>query len=505
MRDLVPKAHDIIRGDKKVGKRYAIKDAIITQCKAIFEHFYAYEPSLLPDTVTYVGGMGSDGFSSTTERMFADKDLNSSHRNLATLKCSRIMCYDQKNSNEPIEIFLEESQGAYSSLPVAVIAGKEDFSLTQDLWLSLLEELSQLKEFDVPFHGRNIKVKFPNPRFIGDGKACLNMLNLSGAYCYMCDCNEDDGQSVRLVKAGMKINRSVKSLFKLHTKLMKTYNHKKANNSFIKQFTSARRKGLCGKPIVNDEFTCNPMNNLPTAHLHSHIFSLIKDIFYQMRSRNRTQSSLSVNEEQMNKGKQRNRTKKITLQLTCEATQCNQVYLGYQKLLLHVNKSKKCLRYYKTKRMLETLTDQSKKEKKAQKLAKPKNDHDTILSQCKDLFTFMVKQEFGIAVNQVKVAGHGATVENFNTCRIFLDPSNRDRVIDLFMVDEEDERKLRRFLKEAHVILSVTNSIGKVNVPEFRDFVRNAYIHWIQDFGKLRKLKKSIHWTLGKMKALLFY
>ena len=43
----------------------------------------------------------------------------------------------------------------------------------------------------------------------------------------------------------------------------------------------------------------------------------------------------------------------------------------------------------------------------------------------------------------------------------------------------------------------VCNSIGKINVKAFDDYIKSAYFHWIKTFGKYRKLKSSIHWTLG--------
>ena len=31
----------------------------------------------------------------------------------------------------------------------------------------------------------------------------------------------------------------------------------------------------------------------------------------------------------------------------------------------------------------------------------------------------------------------------------------------------------------------------------FDDYIESAYFHWIKTFGNYRKLKSSIHWTLG--------
>ena len=59
------------------------------------------------------------------------------------------------------------------------------------------------------------------------------------------------------------------------------------------------------------------------------------------------------------------------------------------------------------------------------------------------------------------------------------------------------------FLQQANVILAVTNSIGKIKIKEFDSSVRNSHIHWIQAFGKYRKLKSSIHWSLAHIIQML--
>ena len=83
-------------------------------------------------------------------------------------------------------------------------------------------------------------------------------------------------------------------------------------------------------------------------------------------------------------------------------------------------------------------------------------------------------------------------------------PENRQKVIDLLNPrDVTEEYNLRLFLKQANIILSVTNTIGKVKVGKFREFVKNSYIHWITAFGKWRCLKKSIHWTLAHVAELI--
>ena len=54
------------------------------------------------------------------------------------------------------------------------------------------------------------------------------------------------------------------------------------------------------------------------------------------------------------------------------------------------------------------------------------------LADAKYEFTNNVKEQLGIRVNEVKVAGHGGSVENGPTTMIFLHPDNRKKVLSLF-------------------------------------------------------------------------
>ena len=82
------------------------------------------------------------------------------------------------------------------------------------------------------------------------------------------------------------------------------------------------------------------------------------------------------------------------------------------------------------------------------------------LDSAKNDFTRDVHTELGIKINQVKVAGHGANVENGPTTMKFLDPENRDIVLDLFNCrNKEEENNLHMMLDQANVIIGVTKKI----------------------------------------------
>ena len=102
------------------------------------------------------------------------------------------------------------------------------------------------------------------------------------------------------------------------------------------------------------------------------------------------------------------------------------------------------------------------------------------------------------------MAGHGATVENGSTTMVFLDPQNREKVLDLFFTINDKEREdLNLFLDQAHVIISVTNRIGKIHVQSFQNYVQTAYSHWSKAFKKFVHIKSSLHWTLSHVGTLI--
>ena len=55
----------------------------------------------------------------------------------------------------------------------------------------------------------------------------------------------------------------------------------------------------------------------------------------------------------------------------------------------------------------------------------------------------------------------------------------------------------------SHVILSVTNSIGKIKCNEFKEYLKKFAIHWVKSFGRWRTLKNSLHWSLAHCAQLV--
>ena len=87
----------------------------------------------------------------------------------------------------------------------------------QDTWKN------ELKVFTVIFRGEEIKVHFEKPKFIGDGKAYLQLLNLPRAYCFLCSMSCEQGNDIDLCEHGMHIDQNVEDLWNHVEKLMKRW------------------------------------------------------------------------------------------------------------------------------------------------------------------------------------------------------------------------------------------------------------------------------------------
>ena len=208
--------------------------------------------------------------------------------------------------------------------------------------------------------------------------------------------------------------------------------------------------------------------NLPSQHFYAHVFDLLKDVYYQMASRNLTDSGLSITREkllQVKKSQVKNFVKREIK--TCD--NCKKAYNGNTFLYVHVSKhSQKCKEYYNSKRKLHDLKKQRDLEISTRQKLKPKSSHEKIMNDIKNNFQYKMKLNFNILVNQVKIAGNSGNIENFNTCRKILAHENREKIISLFYCKSEEEREnLRLMLQQAYVITHVMNTIGLINIFKF--------------------------------------
>ena len=349
--------------------------------------------------------------------MGKDKDMNTDRRVIGIAKLARIMGDSTPNANfdRAIEYFMEESQDATSASVMMIIAGKEDQELTHELWSFIIEEQEKLTTFEIQFGGRTITIHFERPQFIGDGKVIFNLLCLGVSFCFLCNLTTEEGQESDRLEGDreMKINRS---LSKLHKHWNWLERHTPKNKTVTKYYNTEERQGLCDRPIPINENICNPINgNTATQHLYSHIFDQAKNIIYQMGSRNRTESGQTAKElKQIDaKKKKKNATAKERPKKRCQ--KCSKEYSGFTFLYNHVKvktvkgKRNKCHDFYYGKKLIE-LGKERDNEIKSMEKPREKTDGQKALQDAKDTFTFRFKQVFGHAVNQVKAAGHGASV-----------------------------------------------------------------------------------------------
>ena len=128
----------------------------------------------------------------------------------------------------------------------------------------------------------------------------------------------------------------------------------------------------------------------------------------------------------------------------------------------------------------------------------PEEDEEALI-EALEFFTMKVREPpLNLIINAPDPHGHGGSVENGNTCRIFLAPSNREAVMNIFSVvaTAQEIDDLKEFFQEAYVIYHLSNSTGKIDTDAFSEYVQKAHEHWKHAFP-YQKIKESIHWTMG--------
>ena len=98
--------------------------------------------------------------------------------------------------------------------------------------------------------------------------------------------------------------------------------------------------------------------------------------------------------------------------------------------------------FYTEVKILEALEKNAKGEKKFRKILLNQTLLQSYLAIAKYEFTNNVKGKLGIRVNEVKVAGHGRSVENGPTTMIFLHPDNRKKSLAYSTVKMKKKKKI---------------------------------------------------------------
>ena len=88
-----------------------------------------------------------------------------------------------------------------------------------------------------------------------------------------------------------------------------------------------------------------------------------------------------------------------------------------------------------------------------------------------------------LPLNQADKSGNQGNRNNGPMAKAFYDPSNRQKVLDLFKTDNQQQRDdIDKFLTQTNVILRVMSSNNKVAVAEFQEFCIESYIHRLNLF-----------------------
>ena len=499
---------DFIMDGKAVGKFWPPLELLQNSIVDILEVFHGENPGRVPNEMTLTGGFGGDGASGFTNRMGKDKDLNTGSRYFLGAKIDTLIVKPEKVGDDVIEYFRETSQSHVTFKPILIAQFKENnetLGITWE-WIQKIYK-NELESFTVRFDKRDIKINFPSPKIIGDGKLFLQLLNLPQAYCYLCTITRDMGQDTDQIC--QHNDRDLESMHDLMEKCMKLWEkakrNKKTKKKFLNYFTADERQFMVGyAKVIRGGFD---FRNLPTMHFKIHLFDFAKKINYQMGSRQYTTSKESVAEIEKKQGKLKRKSVLKVKKQPCQNPICDQKPKGFVKLKQHVigkKQLKRCIEYYGKNNLLPDLISDAKNETTFKRRIKKKSEHQKHLERAKKDFTKNVYDLLNIRVNMVKLAGHGANVENGNTTMEFLKTKNRPTVLSLYHTKSDKEKAdLDLFFDQARVIIGVTNKIGKINCQAFSEYVKKAYLHWINSFKQFAHIKSSLHWTLGHVCKLI--
>ena len=97
-------------------------------------------------------------------------------------------------------------------------------------------------------------------------------------------------------------------------------------------------------------------------------------------------------------------------------------------------------------------------------------------------FIDKAKTTLGLLLDSPTGGGTAGSTDGANNGRNFFSETNREKILDLFEVDDEDRAKIRRILRDINVIARVANSTRKINVPKLKEFGKDAYVFKVQAF-----------------------
>ena len=110
----------------------------------------------------------------------------------------------------------------------------------------------------------------------------------------------------------------------------------------------------------------------------------------------------------------------------------------------------------------------------------------------KDFIKEAKEGELRLLLDSPSGSGTGGSTDGANNARAFFSEKNRDKVLELFKVDDVAKDKIRRILRDINVITRVANSTQKINVPKLKEFCKEAYYFKVNAF-KWPSCPTSLH------------
>ena len=101
----------------------------------------------------------------------------------------------------------------------------------------------------------------------------------------------------------------------------------------------------------------------------------------------------------------------------------------------------------------------------------------------KKKFITEARETMGLLLDSPSGSGTGGSTDGANNARAFFSEKNRDKVLELYKVSDEDKEKIRRILRDINIIARVANCTRKINVPKFKNFCKDAYIFKVKAFN----------------------
>ena len=272
---------------------------------------------------------------------------------------------------------------------------------------------------------------------------------------------------------------------------------------------------MCGYPAF--KVGGIDIKNIPTLHQKIHDFDYFKKIGYQMNSRLFTDNGESVAEIQAKRGKGTKLEKMEQdkpQKRQCRNPKCREFFKNWMFLKGHIMKVKrkghlkdnKCYVFYSNAKAdyLQEIKDMAEQETRLRKKMRIKTLLEKNLEDGKKHFKKVLERDLKIHIDQPCAVGQGGTVENGPNTMAFLHPDNRKEAINSFNpINDEERRNLDLMLTQAHIIIGVTNCIGRINVPKFQKYVQDAHEHWLNSFKKFTHIKSSVHWNLAHCADLI--